>query len=88
MMPLYRDFPASQAVHGMLVLVVDGRRDREVWLRQRTDCHSTDGLVALMPVRVDGADPDANSSAGLHSAHRELDVMGAKLKEIRRAIEE
>jgi len=34
--------------------------------RQRTDCHSTDGLVASDGGSVGDADPDANRSAGLH----------------------
>jgi len=33
-------------------------------VRQRTDCTSTNGLVA-----PSGADPDTNRSVGLHSLH-------------------
>ena len=44
-------------------LFFDGRRAQdEAAVRQRTDCTSTNGLVAPA-----GADPDTNRSAGLHS---------------------
>ena len=62
--PLYRDFPASQRVWSLsfpsLFTVPAASVDAA---RQRTDCTSTDGLVAL----VIGAGPDTNRSAGLHS---------------------
>jgi len=52
------------------------RRGCEGWLRQRTDCHSTDGLVASSARGAPSdADPDANRSAGLHSYRVDLEVI-------------
>jgi hypothetical protein len=78
--PLYKDFPWSQAgclavrcsslISGCSVLVLGlnhsfrRRAAGEGVVRQRTDCTSTNGLVARR-----GAGPDTNRSAGLHSRY-------------------
>ena len=41
----------------------------EVAVRQRTDCTSTNGLVAEISGEAEIADPDTNRSVGLHSLH-------------------
>lgn len=48
-------------------LALNAGRGAKALPRQRTDCHSTDGLVAPSACCACGADPDANRSAGLHS---------------------